>query len=160
MRPTALAIAVLAVTILSSSPVAAVDVSGGSAADRARMLEISEQWLAAYASGDLDALMAIMHRDAMVMPHNQPTSRGTDEVRDYFRTRIGRPGVEFVDDLAEIRINGDWAYVLGAFSLRVDRGPEQPPYVHHGRYLVLYEKVDGDWKMLRDMDNAVPAGTD
>lgn len=134
-----------------------VDVTGGTAADRARLLEISELWLDSYASGDLDRLMSIMHDDALVMPHNQPSSRGTDAVRAYFQSRVGREGVTFADDLQEIRINGDWAYVLGRFSLEADLGPDKPPYRHRGRYLVLYEKVGDDWKMLRDMDNLDPA---
>lgn len=132
------------------------EITGGTEADRRAMVEISNDWLDAYASGDLDGIMAIMHTDAVVMPHGQPTSRGTDAVRRYFSTRIGRPGVTFVDDLEEIRINGDWAYVLGRFRLEVERGDDEPPYVHNGRYLVLYEKVDGEWKMLRDMDNLAP----
>ena len=148
---------------MAESPAASaagdVAVSGGSVADRERMAEISKDWLDAYASGDLEALMAIMHDDAMVMPHNQPTSHGLDEVREFFAGRIGRPGVTFRDNLQEIRINGDWAYVLGTFSLEIaSEDADQPPFVHNGRYLVLYEKVDGDWKMLRDMDNAVPVG--
>ncbi len=101
--------------------------------------------------------MALMHADAMVMPHRQATSRGTAAVRDYFATRIGRPGVQFVDNLQEIRINGTWAYVLGSFEIEIAAAnPEDAPITHRGRYLVLYEKVDGDWKMLRDMDNLAP----
>lgn len=144
---------------LIALPAASVDISGGEEADRAEMARISEEWLDAYASGDLDAIMAIMHKDAVVMPHNQPTSRGTEEVSAYFASRIGRPGVKFIDNLQEIRINGDWAYVLGTFQLEVaSSDPEKLPYTHNGRYLVLYEKVDGNWMMLRDMDNAAPVG--
>ena len=123
------------------------------------MAQISKDWLNAYAAGDLDGIMAIMHDDAMVMPHNQATTRGTEAVRNYFAGRIGRPGVKFVDNLQEIRINGDWAYVLGTFKLEIaSRDAGKPPFVHNGRYLVLYEKVGDDWKMLRDMDNADPVG--
>ena len=32
--------------------------------------------------------------------------------------------------------------------------------LYNGRYLVLYEKVDGEWKMLRDMDNLDPIVAD
>ncbi len=136
---------------------AGVEISGGNERDRERLLAISEEWVTAYTHGDLDALMALMHEDAIVMPHNQVTSRGLDEVRAYFASRIGRRGVTFRDDLQEIRISGDWAYVLGAFELEVpSSNKNQPPYVHRGRYFVLYEKVGDDWKMLRDIDNAAP----
>lgn len=153
--------AVAAVALLSQPGVAGdVVITGGSAADRERMHDVSQQWLSAYSDGDLDGIMALMHADAIVMPHNQPTSRGLDDIRSYFATRIGRPGVTFRDDLEEIRINGNWAYVLGEFELEVASGAaDKPPYVHRGRYFVLYEKVGNDWKMLRDIDNAAPRPT-
>lgn len=150
-------IAGIVIILLSGGIAAAVEISGGTAEDRQRMAAISAEWINAYTTGDLDALMAIMHEDAIVMPHNQPTTRGTAAVREFFSGRIGRPGVEFIDNLQEIRINGTWAYVLGTFAVNIDIGPDKPPISHNGRYLVLYEKVDGDWKMLRDMDNADPA---
>ena len=138
-----------------------VEIIGGSAEDRERMSEISRAWVDAYARGDLDAIMALMHPDSIVMPHNQPTSSGLDEVRAYFGSRIGRPGVSFVDKLEEIRINGTWAVVLGSFKVEVaaEEGAD-PVVVHNGRYLVLYEKVNGEWLMLRDMDNLDPVAAE
>jgi len=150
--------ALVTLLALSLAPTAgAVDIVGGTEADRQRMAEISQEWLDAYANGDLDGIMAIMHPDGMLMPHNQPTSRGTDAMRAYFAPRIGRPGVSFVNKLEEIRINGSWAIVVGTFAVEVTAGENaEPAVVHNGRYLVLYEKVDGEWLMLRDMDNLDP----
>ena len=152
--------ALVGALLITGIAIAGVQISGGSADDRAALQQISVDWLDAYASGDLAKLMAIMHEDALVMPHNQPSSRGTDEVREYFATRIGREGVEFVDNLQEIRINGSWAYVLGTFKLRVETGDPDKPYLHNGRYLVLYEKTGDGWRMLRDMDNLDPVTAD
>jgi len=151
------------VTLLAAglAPTAgAVDIVGGTEADRQRMAEISQEWLDAYANGDLDGIMAIMHPDGILMPHNQPTSRGTDAMRAYFEPRIGRPGISFVNNLQEIRINGSWAIVMGTFAVEaVTAENAEPVVVHNGRYLVLYEKVDGEWLMLRDMDNLDPVDT-
>ncbi|MDH3621496.1 MAG: nuclear transport factor 2 family protein [Gammaproteobacteria bacterium] len=150
------ALLVAATALLFVFPAIATEITGGTEEDRAQMVQVSKNWLDAYASGDLDGIMAVMHADAMLMPHNQSTSHGTEEVRAYFATRIGRPGVKLVDDLQEIRINGDWAYVRGKFRFEIDLGPEKPPIIHNGRYLILYEKTGGNWKVLRDMDNLDP----
>jgi ketosteroid isomerase-like protein len=167
MKPTPTAfplLGMLATLLLGAGagPVAyGVEIVGGTAEDRQRMEEISREWVDAYARGDLDGIMSLMHPDSIVMPHNQPTSTGLDEVRAYFGSRIGRPGVSFVDNLEEIRINGTWAVVLGSFKVEVhaEEGAD-PVVVHNGRYLVLYEKVDGDWLMLRDMDNLDPVAAE
>ena len=157
-------VASLAIVMLSvaAAPAShAAEIVGGTAEDRAKMAEVSRQWLDSYANGDLDGIMALMHPDSIVMPHNQPTSTGLEEVRAFFGSRIGRPGVSFVDNLEEIRINGSWALVLGTFVVKVT--PEEgadPVVVHNGRYLVVYEKVDGEWLMLRDMDNLDPVAAE
>ena len=148
----------LAMCFLVANPCAhAAEIVGGTAEDRAKMEKVSRQWLDSYANGDLDGIMALMHPDSIVMPHNQPTSAGLAEVRAFFGSRVGRPGVSFVDNLEEIRINGTWALVLGTFEVKVTREEgAEPVVVHNGRYLVVYEKVDGEWLMLRDMDNLDP----
>jgi ketosteroid isomerase-like protein len=161
VRPLLNALAMLCVTVGVIPVAESVEIVGGTAEDRARMTEISREWVDAYARGDLDGIMALMHPDSIVMPHNQPTSTGLEEVRAYFGSRIGRPGVSFVDNLEEIRINGNWAMVLGSFHVEVtSEEGAGPVVVHNGRYLVLYEKVDGDWLMLRDMDNLDPVAGD
>ncbi len=144
------------VLLVFAAHAGAVEITGGSEADRERMAEISDEWLSAYERGDLDAIMANVHPDAVLMPHNQTTSRGTAAVRDYFSTRVGRPGVRFLNELEEIRINGSWAFVLGSFAVEATPDGGNPTIVHRGRYLVLYEKADGEWLMLRDMDNLDP----
>lgn len=132
-------------------------VNGGTAADRERMAELSQAWLDAYLSDDPERIVAILHTDTVVMPHNQGTLTGSEEVREYLEAHGDRSGIEFSDDLQEIRINRDWAYARGRFTLTVGAGDEPKRYERNGRYLVLFEKVGNDWKMLRNMDNAAPA---
>lgn len=136
----------------------AVDISGGTAEDRKQLEAIAKAWVDNYLSGDLDGMMGLMHEDAMIMAANSETVRGTEAVRDYLATRVGQPGVDFEDQLQEIRINGSWAFVRGDFLLAVTpEGAAEPTFRRHGRYLVIYEKNDdGAWRMLRDMDNSVP----
>ena len=161
IRPLILPLAVAAIAICATPMASAFEIVGGSEEDRQRMAEISREWLDAYARGDLDGIMALMHPESIVMPHNQPTSTGLEEVRAFFGSRIGRPGVRFVDDLQEIRINGNWALVLGSFSVEVTTEESgDPVVVHNGRYLVVYEKVEGEWLMLRDMDNLDPVAAE
>jgi len=142
------------------APVAkAVEVSGGSEADREALKEISANWTEDYINGNVDGLMAVMDEDAMILSQKQATVAGEDEIRAYFEARAGKPGVTFTDHLQEIRINGDWAYVRGDFVLEVAPWEEgKPGFKRNGRYFVLYEKDEaGEWKMIRDIDNDMPA---
>lgn len=148
----------LALLPLALPAQACPQITGGSPEDRQRLEEIAQAWVSNYLEGDLEGMMALMHEDAMIMAADTPTVHGREAVREYLATRIGRPGVKFEDDLREIRIQGDWALVRGDFHLEVTPpGAPEPVYRRHGRYLVIYEKTaDGEWLMLRDMDNSVP----
>jgi len=150
-------LAITALLSIQTHPALSVEISGGTEEDQAQLLQISKDWVEAYTSGDLDALMNLMHEDALLMPHNQVTTRGYEAVQTYFQSRIGRPNLTMTDDLQEIRINGDWALIRGAFSFEIAPSePDAKPFVHNGRYLLIYEKDDGAWKLLRDMDNLNP----
>ena len=155
-RPTRpFALACLLATAFGAS---AAEISGGTPEDQQRMQEISKQWIDAYVGGDIDGIMSLMHEDAMIMAQGSATVRGLDAVRAYLAPRVGNPGVTFTDDLQEIRIAGDWAFVRGDFRLEVaPREEGGAGFTRNGRYFVLYEKTaDGDWKMLRDIDNDAP----
>jgi ketosteroid isomerase-like protein len=150
---------ILFVSALLFSPLSqAVEISGGSTQDQASLKAISDKWVADYIAGDIDGLVAILHEDAMILSQKQANVQGLDEIRTYFAARAGKPGVTFTDNIQEIRINGDWAFVRGEFLLEVAPWEEgKPGFKRNGRYFVLYEKnADGEWKMLRDMDNDAP----
>lgn len=148
----------LLLTLAGAASAQALDIRGGTAEDRDQLRAIARAWVDNYLSGDLEGMMSLMHEDAMIMAANSETVRGTDAVRAYLATRVGQPGVDFEDDLQEIRINGNWAFVRGDFQLAVTpEGAPEPVFRRHGRYLVIYEKnAEGEWLMLRDMDNSVP----
>ena len=149
---------ILMLTMMASA-VQAVEVSGGSEQDRADLLALSEDWTEDYISGNIDGLMAVMSDDVMILSQKSATVSGTEAVRAYFEARAGKPGVTFKDSLQEIHVNGDSAFVRGDFVLEIAPWEEgKPGFTRHGRYLVLYERnAEGKWKMIRDIDNDMPA---
>jgi len=149
---------VLLAAITGTPAAVALEVTGGTEQDRQRLQQISRDWTEDYISGDIDGLMSVMHEDGMILSQKQPTVVGLDAIRAYFEERAGKPGVTFTDNLQEIRINGDWAFVRGDFLLEIAPWEEgKPGFKRSGRYFVLYEKnAEGDWRMLRDIDNDMP----
>ncbi|MEM9302049.1 MAG: DUF4440 domain-containing protein [Pseudomonadota bacterium] len=133
-------------------------VVGASAEDADKLKAIYATWMESYNAGDLESFMGLLHDDVIVMAENQPTVAGKAAARAYFAARVGRPGVTFIDELLEIRVNGSWAYFRGDFTF--ESAPTETGGETHrarGRYLVLYEKGDdGEWRMLRDIDNGLP----
>lgn len=134
--------------------------NGGTAADRERIADLSAAWLDAYVAGDIDRIAAITHHEAVIMPRDEPTASGAVEIRDYVAGRPVYSGVDLVDDPAEVRISGKWAYTRGRYTLAVSAAEGDTETRRDGRYLLIFEKGNGGWKLLRGIDNAVapPAG--
>lgn len=133
---------------------------GGTAADRQRIAELSRTWLDAYFAGDVETILAITHDEAVIMPHNRPTASGEVAIRELFESPAGRSEIDLIDDPAEIRITGSWAYTRGRYTLAANAASGDTDPVRDGRYLLIFEKGNGGWRLLRSIDNAeaAPAG--
>jgi ketosteroid isomerase-like protein len=64
------------------------------------------------------------------------------------------PGLSFTFQPQTIKVahSGDLAYEIGTYSLSYDG--DQGRVQDMGKYLVVWEKVDGDWKAMVDTDNS------
>jgi ketosteroid isomerase-like protein len=110
-----------------------------------------------YSKGDPDSLAARYAADCISMPAHHPALHGRDEVRSFYATRTGGAWEMNVEARADrVDVVGDIAVIVGTF--RVTRRPEQgvAGLDHGGRYLTVLRRVDGEWKLWRDMDTPSP----
>jgi ketosteroid isomerase-like protein len=112
-----------------------------------------------YRALDVDALVDMYAPDAISIPANRSWLRGHDELREFYSGRTGESAdfeMNLVTETDAIDIVGDIAVAVGKF--RITRSPEDgvAGLDHGGRYLVVYRRVDGVWKMWRDMDSPSP----
>ena len=117
---------------------------------------VAQEWIEKFTSGDLDALMTLYEPDAFVALHGQPSLRGVAEIREYFSSRIGSPGIRFDLDIEQIEIHGDVAHLISKywFELPIEG---RDPYRDTGRSLLIYKKSDGhNWRIYVDIDQATP----
>ena len=143
---------------LFSIPTMGMEIVGGTPEDHAAFKQLQQVWIESYLSGDLDTLMTLHDEDTILMPRRQPTLDSLEAIRGFFESRVGKYDIEFNDDPKELRINGDWAFLWGQFTLvgRPKDGGE--PFHDAGRYFVLYKKnANGEWRIFRDIDNVMPA---
>jgi ketosteroid isomerase-like protein len=109
-----------------------------------------------YHAADLDQLASLYAPDAISIPANQPAMRGHDEIRAYYARRTSDYEMHAVSEVESIDIVGDVAVLTGIF--RVTRRPEDgvAGLDHAGRGLAVMRRVEGEWKMWRDMDSPSP----
>lgn len=109
-----------------------------------------------YRRADLEQLTHRYTSDAISMPASHGALRGQDEIRSWYERRTGDYDMNVVAKADRVDIVGDIAVVVGIF--RVTRRPEEgvAGLDHGGRYLMVMRRVDGEWRMWRDMDSPSP----
>ncbi len=131
--------------------------SAARADDRADIEAAAEQWIVAFKSGDIDALMRLYMPDALVALHNQSALRGVDAIRAYFAPAMGIAEVEFRLEIEEIEVHGDTAHLVSKYWYTSAPRDGGETYRDAGRSALIYKRdTDGRWKIYLDIDQATP----
>lgn len=109
----------------------------------------------AAARGDAAAVAAMYAADALVMPAGSEPIRGADAILKFWQSSlsgIGGVALKTVD----LFVQGSTATEVGQYELRDKTGRA----IDHGKYIVVWRKEGGKWKLLRDMfsTNVAPGG--
>src|SRR5579862_5148321 len=110
---------------------------------------------AAAAQGDGAALAALYSSVGQVMPAGSPPIRGTEAIQKFWQGAL-ESGIAAIGlKTIEVFGHGPTATEVGEYELRDKAGKN----LDHGKYIVVWQHVDGQWKLLRDMfsTNVSPA---
>lgn len=124
------------------------------AAEEQRIRELDEQFVAAAQAGDVEAIRNLYATDGMIAPPNAPQAEGRAAVGEAWQTLLQAPGLQlqFQPTRIEVASAGDMAYDIGTYQLTTE-GPEGP-VSDEGKYVVVWVKEDGDWKVAADIFNS------
>lgn len=102
---------------------------------------------AAVAKGDAAALAALYAPDGEVMPVGLAPVKGTEALQKFWGGIVaaGISGVTL--KTLELYPAGSTATEVGEYALSDKAGKP----LDHGRYVVIWKKIDGQWKLLRDI---------
>jgi ketosteroid isomerase-like protein len=112
------------------------------------------QFSAAAAKGDGAGLAALYAADGQVLPPGSEVIRGGGAIQKFWQGALdsGIAGVEL--KTLEVFGHGPTATEVGQYELR-DRAGK---VLDHGKYIVIWRREGGNWKLLRDMFSTnVPA---
>ena len=113
------------------------------------------QFSAAAAKGDGAALAALYSPDGPVMPAGSDPIRGTEAIQKFWQRALDSGVATIGLKTIEVFGHGPTATEVGEYELRDKAGKN----LDHGKYIVVWQHVDGQWKLLRDMfsTNVSPA---
>lgn len=111
----------------------------------------SDAWEAAWNAGDVDAIAALYAEDAVLLPQGSEPVEGRAAIREFWQMVMeSDPGVTTDIETVEADVIGDVAIERGAY---VNTGPDGD-HRDHGKFIAIWSKADGEWKILRDIFNS------
>ncbi len=114
---------------------------------------LTAQWVAAFKASDFAAIEALMAPDALLLAPGAPPVQGAKAVAEMWKTWGALPNVaiDFGAARVEVAASGDLAYDYGTYTFAFDS--DQGPFSENGKYIVVWKKIDGAWKIAADIFN-------
>ncbi len=109
-----------------------------------------EAWESAWNAGDGAGIAALYADDAMLLPPGGEPVEGREAIQAFLQSAIDEAGVQTALKTRELESYGDVAIEVGSY---VDTGADGA-HVDHGKYMAWWKKVDGSWRLFREIWNS------
>ncbi len=110
---------------------------------------VNQRLAEAVQKGDAAAAAALYTEDGKFLAPNADFFSGRDAIEGFFQAAIdgGIKGLNL--STLELEIQGDTAHEVGTYELVADGGV----VADSGKFIVIWKRVDGTWRIHRDMIN-------
>jgi ketosteroid isomerase-like protein len=114
---------------------------------------LNAHWVAAFKANDFAAIEALMAPDSLLLAPGAPPIQGAKAVAAMWESWGALPNVaiDFGATLVEVAASGELAYDYGTYTFAFDS--EEGPFKENGKYIVVWKKIDGAWKIAADIFN-------
>lgn len=110
----------------------------------------------AYAKGDAAALAAMYTEDAQLMPPNAEPLRGREAIRKYWQGALDSGMKHLKLETLEVFGQGEITTEVGTYTA-LDAAEK---VLERGKFIVVWKREDGQWRILRDMFSSNAPSTD
>jgi uncharacterized protein (TIGR02246 family) len=115
---------------------------------RNEIASVNQQFEDAARKGDLDRLASLYTADAIALPPDGAMVKGRDAIKQMWGTIAQQMGLKDVRlNTLDLQTSGETAYEVGEAALTLANGNAAVKYV------VVWKRVDGQWRLHRDIWN-------
>src|SRR6185295_68529 len=119
-------------------------------AQKAKIEAVNAKWMELFNKGDFDGVAQLYTIDAIAFPPGATLVRGRAAIGAMWKVMAEQVANPKVTTLDVKRLSPSAAREVGTFALTT-KGPS--PKEISGKYLVLWQRVQGDWKLAADIWN-------
>jgi uncharacterized protein (TIGR02246 family) len=128
--------------------------------DETAIRALFDEWKAAMARHDLEALIAMTEADAEFWTNGAPAMKGHEVMRATLPVLFARFRLEQDFEYVEVLVGGDLAVVRGVEHNRILPLDGGPPIERDQRAVSILLRRDGRWRFARGITNLPPAPAD
>jgi uncharacterized protein (TIGR02246 family) len=120
------------------------------AQSKAAIEKLNEAWMSAFNKGDAAAVAALYTEDAYVLPPGTGMVKGHAAVEAFWRQAAQQMSDAKLTTVDVLPLGRTAAREIGTVTLKTKT---QPPQEIEGKYVVLWRKIGGTWKLATDIWN-------
>lgn len=124
------------------------------AIEKEKILTAAKNFSQAYMDGNLDAILDTYTTDGKILPNNTLIIEGREALAKYWELPKGITVLHHELKPSEINILGNYAYDYGYYQGETKQA-DGSISAWKGKYVVVWKKVEGVWKMYLDIWNNV-----
>lgn len=153
----AAAIALLPITVPAASQAQTAGAGETALAGAEAIPRIKDQWAELVAARDADAIGQLYAEDAVLMAPNETAVVGREAITERWMRQLTLPDLAFtlMTEQLVVSASNDLAYDRGTYDFAATL--PSGPITDTGKYVIVWQKVDGDWKVISDIFNSNPA---
>ncbi|WP_298548171.1 nuclear transport factor 2 family protein [uncultured Aquimarina sp.] len=122
--------------------------------DEEQIKTVAKSFSTAYLKQDYEAIAQIYTKDAKIFPHNTSIISGYDAIKKRWASSSGYTPIEHQILPEEITVLGDTAHDYGYYQGK-NKNDDGTETNYKGKYVVVWKKANGIWKMYLDIWNPV-----
>jgi uncharacterized protein (TIGR02246 family) len=119
-------------------------------AQKVEIEAVNAKWMELFNKGDFDGIASLYTDDATAFPPGSAMVKGRPAIGAMWKSMAEQVSDPKVTTLDVKPLGPSAAREIGTFSLKT-KGPT--PQEVTGKYVVVWEKVGGDWKLAADIWN-------
>ena len=112
--------------------------------------EGNQQWSIAFSTGDSAALAAMYTPNAQLFPMHSEVVSGREAIQQFWQGVMASGVKGATLTTLEVDEQGETAYEVGQYELR----GEGHKVLDHGKYIVVWKRTQGQWRLHRDIWNS------
>lgn len=117
---------------------------------RSEIERANQKFMDTFRRGDAAGMAALYTESGMVLPPNHDSVEGREQIRDFWQAVMDM-GIRSVKlQIGEVEQHGDTAIEVSRATLSVEDDQE----VDQSKYIVIWKRENGDWRLHRDIFNS------